>query len=219
VRRIDLDDGSGDSLEDAVRQLEALQRRGERESEESPEEAKRRHEEEREAAHRRSRQSIEGALEEIRERQEVAEGRTRRRRSRRVVWIALGVAFAVLLAVIIMTALPERLPAPAVSAREAVRGFWASVILGKYEAATVYYPGLVAQYGNRKQAALRLEEWFKQDPPVHISSIGDAKQVPESGDLRVSYQVYMRSGRPRNGEAIVSNGDKPDQGYVILSGI
>jgi hypothetical protein len=221
VRRIDLgDENSEDGLDEALRQLEK-QQASEPAPREEPSEARQRLEEERREAYRKSRAEIEGAIEEIREEKAVSERppRPAPARPRLVVWSLLGVAVLLAVGLTIIALRPEPLPPRAGSPTSAVRGFWSAVIEGKYEAATVHYPGLVAQYGGRKQAALRLEEWFKADPPVHIASVGEPQESPDSPDLRVSYQVYMRSGRPRSGEAIISEIRRPELAYVIISGI
>jgi Sec-independent protein translocase protein TatA len=195
-KRIDLDGGdSHDELEEALRQLQRPKR-----------------------TEARPREEVQEAVREIAEQQK-AEAKARKERVARppwLIWALIGsvVLIAVVLAVILLR--PEPLPPPAATAQEAVSGFWRSLIDGKYEAATVYYPSMVDKYGSRKQAAEKLREHFGDNPPVRISKVGEPEQVPDSTDTRVSYEVYLRSGSPRGGDAIVSS---EGGGYVIVAGI
>jgi hypothetical protein len=221
--RIDLDTGgSQDELTDALRQLEKQQKK----AAEAPagsgaetEAARRRARREREEEHRRARGEIEGAVEAIRERQLAEErGAAKKRAARRWPWVVLGV---VVVAVIVMAALalrPEPLPPPAMSAKEAVRGFWDAIAAGHYQGATVYYPALVDKYGSRKQAAVYLIEKFGDDPPTKVT-VGEEEPLPESDDMRVRYEVWRRSGRPYTGEFVVRNSGSEKADYVIVTGI
>jgi hypothetical protein len=80
----------------------------------------------------------------------------------------------------------------------------------------VYYPGLVDKYGSRQQAAVYLRQNFEADPPRNVT-VGEAEPLPETEDLRVSYEVWRRSGRPRTGEFIVRHSESTG-GYVIVAG-
>jgi hypothetical protein len=221
--RIDLDsDGSHDELADALRQLEKRQQAADSppRADAGAEAARRRARREREEEHRRARGEIEGAVEAIRERQLAEEQRAaaKKRAPRRWAWIVLGV---VAVAVIVTAALalrPEPLPPPAMSAEEAVRGFWEAIAAGHYQGATVYYPALVETYGSRRQAAVYLIEKFGGDPPTKIT-VGEAELLPESDDLRVSYQIWRRSGRPYSGEFVVRDSGSEKADYVIVTGI
>jgi hypothetical protein len=122
-----------------------------------------------------------------------------------------------LIAAAVILVRPEPLPPPAATPQAAVKGFWETMAHGHYEGATVYYPALVDTYGSRRQAALHLREMFGDDPPVKVS-VGDPEELPESGDLRISYEVWRRSGRPRTGEFIVRQSDSAAAGYVIVYG-
>ncbi len=198
-KRIDLDSdagGAGDELEEALRQLQRGAKPG---------------------PAKETREEVRDAVREIAEQQKtMAEARKVRPRPRWLIWAIIGPVILIALIVAIVRFRPEPLPPPAATAQEAVSGFWRSLIDGKYEAATVYYPSMVDKYGSRKQAAEKLREHFGENPPTRISKLGDAEEVPDTSDLRVSYEVYMRSGTPRTGDAIISSG--PD-GYVIVAGI
>ncbi len=230
-QRIDLGDGdSDDSLKDAMRQLERqLGKRkkaepeepGEAEGELTPTEdeadAKRRFEEERRAGHRRSREDIQDALEAIGREQQAAAKRRPRRGVSPVVWVVLGVVVVAGIVAAAVSLRPEPLPPAAVTPEQAVEGFWQALIGGKYEAATVYYPAIVNKYGSRKQAALFLRDQFGGNPPIAITSVGEAEEIPDSGDLRVSYEVALRSGWPRPGEFIVRQVPGTATEYAIVA--
>ncbi len=173
---------------------------------------------EREAEHRRSRQEIEGAVEAIREQQVAAERAAPKAKRGPALWIALGVVVIALLGVAILALKPEPLPPPAYSPQAAVRGFWEQVAQGHYQGATVFYPGLVEKYGSRKQAALHLAHLFRDDPPTRVGVIGEPEQLPDTEDLRVSYEVWRRSGRPRTGEFIIRKAPGEDGSYIIITG-
>ena len=104
-----------------------------------------------------------------------------------------------------------------------MRGFWAALVEENYEAATVHYPALVDRYGSRKQAALHLRDMFGSNPPIQVSSVGEPEALPESDDLRLSYEVFLRNGRPRTGEFIVRQasfarrGASPEPVYFIVT--
>jgi hypothetical protein len=230
-RRIDLGgDDSDDSLKDAMRQLE---RQLEKQQDAAPEEpaeadggaaptaeeaeAKRQFEEERKAGHRRSREDIQDALEAIGREQQAAAKRRPRRGVSPVVWVVLGVVVVGAIAAGALALRPEPLPPMASTPEQAVRGFWQALIDGKYEAATVYYPGLLEKYASRKQAAFYLRDQFGENPPIDITSIGEAEELPDSGDLRVSYEVALRNGWPRPGEFIVRAAPGGEAGYVIVA--
>lgn len=225
MARIDLgDDDAQDDLAEALRQLEDQQKKRGAQAEPSaaPEEiseedaARRRARQEQEAERQRSREEVQGAVEAIRERQ-VAERAAPRVRPGLARWIALGVIGAVLIAAAAVFLRPEPLPPPATTPQEAVEGFWESMAQGHYQGATVYYPALVENYGSRRQAALHLKQMFGDDPPVKVS-VGDPEELPDSGDLRVTYEVWRRSGRPRTGEFIVRHSGSSATGYVIIYG-
>lgn len=230
-RRIDLGgDESDDSLKDAMRQLERQLEKQQDAAREKPveaeggaapaeeeAEAKRRFEEERRAGHRRSREDIQDALEAIGREQRSAAARRPRRGVSRVVWVVLGVVVVGAIVAAALTLRPEPLPPPAATPRAAVEGFWRALIDGKYEAATVYYPGLLDRYASRKQAALYLRDQFGQNPPIEITSMGEAEEIPDSGDLRVSYEVCLRNGWPRTGEFIVRAAAGGEAGYVVVA--
>jgi hypothetical protein len=238
MARIDLDNGgSEDELADALRQLEKQQQKaGEvpkpegrdggpsglatpARSGEEIEAARRRARREREEEHRRARGEIEGAVEAIRERQ-IAEERAavKKRAPRRWLWVVLGVVGVAVIVVAILAIRPEPLPPPAFSAKDAVRGFWDAIATGHYQGATVYYPALVDKYGSRKQAAVYLVEKFGEDPPTKVT-VGEAEPLPESDDVRVSYEVWRRSGRPYTGEFVVRNSGSEKADYVIVTGM
>lgn len=224
MARIDLgDDDSHDDLADALRQLERAQQRRAKEKEPAAEgaaadqeAARRRAREEREAQREKSREEVEGAVEAIRERQ-VAERAARPAAPSRAPWIALGVLAVAAIAAGLIFLRPEPLPPPAPTPRAAVEGFWEALAEGHYQGATVYYPALVERYGSRRQAALYLEQHFGDDPPTKVT-VGEAEELLDSGDLRVSYEVWRRSGRPRTGECIVRDSGSEETGYVILTG-
>jgi len=206
--RIDLngEDGGPDDLQDAFRQLEKQQKEA---AEKPPEEPK-----------AKPRPDIKDAVLQIKEQQEEAEREPEVSPwPRRLRWSIIGFGLVTVLVATAMLLWPTPMPAPALSPRGAVRGFWSALIEENYEGATVFYPSMVDRYGSRKQAALRLQEVFREDPPVRISSIGSAESVPDSNDIRVSYEIFLRSGRPRTGEAIVSGADLEESGYVIITGI
>ena len=206
--RIDLngEDGGPEDLQDAFRQLEKQQKEA---AEKPPEEPK-----------AKPRPDIKDAVLQIKEQQKEAEREPEVSPwPRRLRWSIIGFGLVTVLVATAMLLWPTPMPAPALSPRGAVRGFWSALIEENYEGATVFYPSMVDRYGSRKQAALRLQEVFREDPPVRISSIGSAESVPESDDIRVSYEIFLRSGRPRTGEAIVSGADLEESGYVIITGI
>jgi len=224
MARIDLDgDDAQDDLAEALRQLERQQKKpaeggARRPSEQDLE--RRKQEREREADHRRSRDEVQGAVAAIRERQIAQERAVPSRRARPSLarWIVLGI---IALAVVVSTAIalwPEPLPPPAVSPQEAVRGFWGQIIAGKYEGAPVYYPALIDKYGSRKQAALFLEQELAADPPTKVN-VSEPEALPDSDDLRVGYEVWRRSGRPRAGEFIVRDTGAEETGYIIITGL
>ena len=206
--RIDLngEEGGPEDLQDAFRQLEKQQKEA---AEKPPEEPK-----------AKPRPDIKDAVLQIKEQQKEAEREPEVSPwPRRLRWSIIGFGLVTVLVATAMLLWPTPMPAPALSPRGAVRGFWSALIEENYEGATVFYPSMVDRYGSRKQAALRLQEVFREDPPVRISSIGSAESVPESDDIRVSYEIFLRSGRPRTGEAIVSGADLEESGYVIITGI
>jgi hypothetical protein len=229
-RRIDLGgDDSDDSLKDAMRQLERqLENRQDAAPEKPAEdeggaapteeeaEAKRQFEEGRKAGHRKSREDIQDALEAIGREQHAAKRRPRRGVSP-VVWVVLGVVVVGAIVAAALALRPEPLPLTASTPEQAVEGFWQALIDGKYEAATVYYPGLLDRYASRKQAALYLRDQFGQNPPIEITSMGEAEEIPDSGDLRVSYEVCLRNGWPRTGEFIVRAAPGGEAGYVVVA--
>jgi hypothetical protein len=198
-KRIDLDSdagGAGDELEEALRQLQQGAKPG---------------------PAKETREEVRDAVREIAEQQKtMAEASKVRPRPRWLIWAIIGPIVLIVLITAILKFRPEPLPPPATTAQEAVSGFWRSLIDGKYEAATIYYPSMVDKYGSRKQAAEKLREHFSENPPTRISKLGDAEEVPDTSDLRVSYEVYMRSGTPRTGDAIISSGP---EGYIIVAGI
>jgi hypothetical protein len=210
--RIDLngEDGGPDELQDAFRQLEEQQKAAaEKTPEKRPEEPK-----------AKPRPDIKDAVLRIKEQQEEAEREPEVSPWPGILrWSIIGLGVATIVVAVAMLLWPTPMPAPALSPREAVRGFWSALIEENYEGATVFYPSMVDRYGSRKQAALRLREVFREDPPVRISSIGSAEAVPDSDDTRVGYEIFLRSGRPRTGEAIISGADLEESGYVIISGI
>jgi hypothetical protein len=226
-RRVDLGgDDSDDSLKDAMRLLEkqldaAREEPAEAEGGAAPTEeeaeAKRRFEEDRRAGHRRSRENIQDALEAIGREQRAATKRRPRRGVSPVVWGVLGFVVVGLVVAAALTLRPEPLPPTASTPEQAVGGFWQALIDGKYEAATVYYPGLLDRYASRKQAALYLRDQFGQNPPIEITSMGEAEEIPDSGDLRVSYEVCLRNGWPRTGEFIVRAAPGGEAGYVVVA--
>jgi hypothetical protein len=199
-RRIDLGgDGSQDDLEEALRQLQ----RPRKPTAEQP------------AA------EVEEAVRELAEQQKVAAA-AKKPRPRRPAWLTWGavalVAVGAIGALFAFTR-PEPPPPPAASAREAVSGFWRAMIAGKYEAAAFYCPAMVDKYGSRKQAGERLKEQFGSNPPVRLAKIGEPEELPDSSDVRVSYELYLRSGTPRAGDAIVTYSGNPQVGYVIVAGL
>jgi hypothetical protein len=225
MARIDLGgDDSQDDLAEALRQLEDQQQKRGAQAEPSaaPEDvseedaARRRAREEQDAERQKSRDEVQGAVEAIRERQ-VAERAAPRARGGPARWIARGAVGAALIAAAVLLLRPEPLPPPAATPQEAVEGFWQSMVGGHYRGATVFYPALVDKYGSRRQAALHLEQMFGDDPPVKVS-VGDPEELPDSGDLRVTYEVWRRSGRPRTGELIVRHSGSSATGYVIIYG-
>ena len=219
--RMDLGgDDSQDELADALRQLEQQQRSPESEPAREPGETREEFEERRKEEHRRTRDGVQEAVEEIRERREVAERRPRPGAGAGAVvrWVVIVTLAAVLIAAAVVKLRPTPLPEAADTAREAVEGFWSALIAGDYEGATVYYPTLVDRYASRKQAAMRLQEYFGDNPPVNIRSVGEPEELPDSTDLRVSYEVILRSGRPRTGEFIVAYSGQRKTGYVIITG-
>jgi hypothetical protein len=221
MARIDLgDEDSPDTLADALRQLEQ-QQSDQPEPVPSDDEAgaKRRFEQEQEAGRQESRDQVQDAVTAIRQQQVSAEPTpTSREAPRRVRWVFILVAIAVLIAAAVIALRPTPLPGPALSARDAVRGFWSSLVEEHYEAATVFYPALVDKYASRKQAALFLQQFAGKDAPVRIGRIGEAEPLPDSDNVRVSWEVTRRSGRPWTGEFIVGNYGDREAGYVILYG-
>jgi hypothetical protein len=221
MARIDLgDDDSADALADALKQLEAQQKRTAEQPEPTADEAaaKRRFEEEREAAREASRGEVADAVAEIRERQAVAEPAPSGGVLARVRLALILAAVAAFGAAAIITLRPEPLPPPALTAREAVRGFWSSLIEGHYEGATVFYPSLVDRYASRRQAALFLEQFVGSDPPMRVVRVGEPESLAGSGDVRVSWEVTRRSGRPWSGEFIVRDSGSGEVGCVIIHG-
>ncbi|MCJ7752090.1 MAG: hypothetical protein MUQ65_13510 [Armatimonadetes bacterium] len=223
MARIDLGgDDSQDDLAEALRQLEQQQEKAaepEEAAEKPPadvEAARGRARRERESEHKRSRQDIQGAVEAIRERQ-AAERAVGRKKAGPARWIALGVVLVVLIAAGILFLRPEPLPPPAATPEGAVRGFWDAIAQQNYPGATVFYPALVDRYGSRKQAALYLADRFEKDPVTKVT-VGEAAELPESEDLRVSYEVWRRSGRPTPGEFIVRDSGSEETGYVVITG-
>jgi negative regulator of sigma E activity len=201
-KRIDLgDDGSKDELAKALEQLQRPRQKP--------------------VIEREQREEVQDAVREIAE-QRKAEAAVRRRR--RAVppwakWAAIGAVLAAVAIAVVVVTRPEPLPPPAASPQEAVRGFWQALIDGRYEAATVYYPSMVQTYGSRKQAALKLREQFGANPPVRLSQVGEPEQLPDSGDYRVTYEISLRSGAPRGGEAIVADTREAGAGFAIIAGI
>jgi len=223
MARIDLGgDDSQDDLTEALRQLEQQQKKAaepEEAADKPPadvEAARRRARREREAEHKRSRQDIQGAVEAIRERQD-AEKAVGRKKAGPARWIALGVVLVVIIAAGIVFLRPEPLPPPAATPEGAVRGFWDAIAHQHYTGATIFYPALVDRYGSRKQAAVYLADRFDKDPVTKVT-VGEAAELPESEDLRVSYEVWHRSGRPTPGEFIVRDSGSEETGYVIITG-
>jgi len=223
MARIDLGgDDSQDDLTEALRQLEQQQKKAaepEEAADKPPadvEAARRRARREREAEHKRSRQDIQGAVEAIRERQD-AEKAVGRKKAAPARWIALGVVLVVIIAAGIVFLRPEPLPPPAATPEGAVRGFWDAIAQQHYTGATVFYPALVDRYGSRKQAAVYLADRFDKDPVTKVT-VGEAAELPESEDLRVSYEVWRRSGRPTPGEFIVRDSGSEETGYVVITG-
>ncbi len=223
MARIDLGgDDSQDDLTEALRQLEQQKKKAaepEDAAETTPpdvEAARRRARKERETEHKRSRQDIQGAVEAIRERQ-VEERAVRREKAGPARWIALGVVLVVIIAAGMVFLRPEPLPPPAATPEAAVRGFWDAIAQQHYAGATVFYPALVDRYGSRKQAALYLADRFERDPVTKVT-VGEAAELPDSDDLRVSYEVWRRSGRPTLGEFIVRDSGSEETGYVVITG-
>ncbi len=222
MARIDLGgDDSKDELAEALRQLERQQEEAaepeERPASEAEAEAgKRRVKREREAEHKRSRAEIEGAVEAIRERQ-AAERAVRRPKPGPARWVALGVVLAAIVGGAVVFLRPQPLPPPAATPEDAVWGFWAAIEQGHFEGATVFYPALMDRYGSRKQAALYLAGRFERDPITKVT-VGEAEELPDTGDLRVGYEVWRRSGRPTTGEFIVRDSGGEETGYVIITG-
>jgi len=223
MARIDLgDDDSKDDLTEALRELERQQKRARKpeETAEQPpldvEAARQRVQKEREAEHKRSRQDIQGAVEAIRERQ-VAEKAVVRKKARPARWIALGIVLVAIIAAGIVLLRPEPLPPPAATPSAAVSGFWKAISQRHYIGATVFYPALVDRYGTRKQAAVYLKDRFEKDPVTKVT-VGEAEPLPDSDDLRVSYEVWRRSGRPTSGDFIVRDSGSEETGYVIIAG-
>lgn len=227
--RFDLGDGEGtDDLEDALRQLQRRTQPAETtpkaDSEATDEEKRaaerRRFEEQRDAERRESREGIEDALTAIRRQQaEAAKAAPRRPWLTAAKWSAFVLIGLALVLTLVLALLPAPPPPPARSPEGAVQGFWESVISGDFQAATYYYPPMVDRYGNRKQAALSLQSYFRSDPPVAISSIGQPEPVPDSEQFLVTYEVINRSRRPRVGEAVVVYSEGEETGYIVLSGI
>ncbi len=223
MARIDLGGGdSKDELEEALRQLERQQKKpAETQGAPAPTDAvaKRRAQREREAEHKRARGDIQSAVEAIREREEAKERVVAKKKApRRWPWIVVGVVGLIITGVVVMALLPKPLPPPATTAKQAVSGFWNAIVEKHYEGATVFYPALVDRYGSRKQAAIVLAQRFGEDPPTKVT-VGEAEPLPESDDLRVTYEVWRRSGRPYNGECVVRNSGGEKTGYTIVTGI
>src|SRR5574340_1036492 len=124
-KRIDLDSdagGDGGGLEEALRQLQRGAKPGPTQE---------------------TREEVQDAVREIAVQQRtLAESRNAQPRPRLLLWAILGPILLVVLIVAVMKFKPEPLPPPAATAQEAVNGFWRSLIDGKYEAATVYYPSI-----------------------------------------------------------------------------
>ena len=206
-----------DELAEAVRQLRE-QRGAAREPPAEGEGEKPQPRGENKAEERAPGEDIQEAVEAIgRERREAAARRPRRALGRSLRWIVFGVVVVGVIVAGVVRMRPEPLPPPATSAQDAVESFWAALIEGKYEAATLYYPALVSRYASRKQAARHLEALFGENPPIEIIAIGEAEELPDSADVRVSYQVCLRNGRPRTGEFIVQYTGGPSTGYVIVA--
>ncbi len=223
MARIDLGGDSPEELAEALRQLEKQQKKAPEGQPRPPadtEAAKRRAQRERAEGHKRARGDIQGAVEAIRERQETEQRVAAMRKApRRWPWIVLGAAVLALTAIIFIALRPEPLPPPAASAKDAVRGFWGEIVQKHYEGATVFYPALVDKYGSRKQAALALSQRFNEDPPTKVN-IGEEEPLPESTDMRVTYEVWRRSGRPPyTGECVVRDSGSPETGFIILTGL
>jgi len=209
-KRIDLDGGdSHDELEEALRQLQRPQRRQRPSQPSDPSQP---------GPAPETQEEVQDAVRELAAQQKAAAA-AQKTRAPRPVWL-IPVIVAAVVVIVAVAALPmlrpEPLPPPAITAQGAVSGFWQCLIEGKYEAATVYCPSMVEKYGSRKQAAERLRETFGENPPVHLSKVGDPEQLPDSTDLRVSYEIYLRSGTPRSGDAIVASSGTA---YVIVAGI
>jgi hypothetical protein len=224
MARIDLDGDSGGDLNEALKQLEERQKRAagrketesaEAEATEDPQVARRRVQRQREAEHRQSRDDIQGAVEAIRERQE--ERKPRRKEAGPARWIVLGVVVAAVLGAAAFFLRPVPLPEPAYTPEGAVRGFWQEISEGRYQGATVFYPALVDKYGSRRQAAMYLEDRFASDPVTKVT-VGVPEELPDTGDMRVSYEVWRRSGRPTTGEFIVRGAGPPANTYSIITG-
>jgi hypothetical protein len=197
-KRIDVGgEGSHDDLEEALRQLQ----RGRR------------------PAAGRPREEVQEAVREIAEQQKAVATARRGGVPAWAKWAAIIVVVAAVAVAVFLSLRKEPLPPPAASAPEAVTGFWQAVIGHKYEAATVYYPSLVDKYGSLGQAAEGLKEHFGENPPVKLSRLGEPEQVPDSADVRISYEIYLRSGTPRSGDAIVTDTGDPQTGFVIVAGI
>ncbi len=180
--RIDLngEDGGPDDLQDAFRQLEKQQQQQDA-AEKPPEEPK-----------AKPRPDLKDAVLQIKEQQKEAEREPQVSPwPRRLRWSIIGLGVVTVLVATAMLLWPTPMPDPALSPRGAVRGFWSALIEEDYEGATVFYPSMVDRYGSRKQAAVRLQEVFREDPPVRISSIGAAEGVPSSRAL----PELSRSGR------------------------
>ena len=193
-RQFELGDESEEELADALRQLEEAARggRGRKRKPPGAEEGPGEQSAEGAAADRKAREDVQEAVAEILE-ERAAAARRPRRRARlgpTARWTLLGVVVVGLAAAGLMALRPRPLPPAATSAQEAVDGFWKALIAGDYEGATVYCPMLIARYGSRKQAALVLRQYFGDNPPVTVHAVGEAEQLPDSDDLRVSCLLY-----------------------------
>jgi len=196
----------GDELQEALRDLERLQRA----PAPKPQEPEPKPGEE-----------VEEAVRRIAEEQREERARRARKPSplAKAKWPILILLSLAVVVACVMILLPEPLPPPAESATEAVEGFWQAVIAGKYQGATVYCPSLVDKYGSREQAARYLKEQFQANPPMVVRNVELGETEPDSLNLIVTYEVIRRTGSPLTGQAVVMDTRDPERGYVILSGI
>ncbi len=198
-RRIDIEGGDPQNeIEEALRQLTQRQRPPERDDD------------------------LERAVQEVAEQQR-AVGVGRRPKppgpwAARIAWVGIAVVVVGLIVAAVVLTRPEAPPPPAINPEGAVRGFWNCLIEGKYEAATAYYPSLVENYGSRRQAAQHLREMFANNPPVNLRRV-DPAQAADANTYRVTYQIYMRSGLPKEGEFTVAPPlNEETGGYIIIMG-